>query len=530
MKKTAQLWTLVAACLVGCGEAALHPVVRDRDHDAGAPAQECSPCVFPDAPILVTTPGAAGVPSDIAARFAASAAGSDEAGPCLIEPESGSLFPKNWLRPRFRWRPLPAQTVVELRLRVDVEPNELVVYTTESSWTMDAAMWAALSQSAPGHPISMSVRSLSLDDPSSLPVGGAAGTFHIAPVPAPGSIVYWSIDATTGRTALNAFQIGQEHFATVVRPRSGHCVGCHTSTPDGEYVAFSDSDNPDGQIASIAIRSSRDGVSEPPFLTAAARALLARRNQHLAVFSPAHWRSGARIALSLLNLRLVWTDLEASSRDPGVGWGALVHDGDPGPVAAWPSWGHDGRFVVYASGEGTIAGGVLSNADIYLVPYDSVRRGGTAVAIAGASDTAANEFYPTLSPDDELLAFSRVGSGEGTSYNNPKSELYALALDQEEPVRVAANDPPSCQGTTSPGVTNSWPKWAPDATVTGGKTYYWLTFSSTRGGGVPQLYVTPIVREGAGALETFPALYLWNQSPEQGNHTPAWDSLKFAFQ
>jgi hypothetical protein len=515
--------------LAACGQAALHPVVREPD--AGADTPGCPTCVFPLDPIIVTTPGAAVVPPDIASRFDAGGADAGSAGgPCLVEPEPGSLFPRNWLRPRFRWSPLPARTVVELRLKVDVEPNELVVYTTGTSWTMDVAMWAALSESAPGHPIAMTVRSLSLDG-AGPPAAGTTGAFTIAPVSAPGSIVYWSINAATGNTALDGFQIGQETVGTLVRPRAGRCVGCHTSTPDGEFVMFSDADMPDGQHASLAIRSSRDGVSEPPFLTTAGRALLGRRNQHLGVFSPAHWRTGEHIALSLLNLQLVWTDLEAPSLDPGVGWGALIHEGDPGPVAAWPSWSHDGRFVVYASGQGTIAGGVLSNADIYRVPYDDAQRGGTAVAVQGASDPTANEFYPTLSPDDEVLAFSRVGAADGTSYNNPKSELYVLPLAETTPTRVAANDPSSCQGTKSPGVTNSWPKWAPDATVTGGKTYYWLTFSSTRGGGVPQLYVTPIVREGdGGALETYPALYLWNQSPLQGNHTPAWDNLTFSIQ
>jgi hypothetical protein len=519
----------LAAVLVGCGEAALHPVVRNPD--AGTDTSTCGTCVFPASPIIATTPGAAAVPDDIAARFGAPDGGLATGGPCLVEPEPGSLFPKNWLRPRFRWSPLPAGTVVELRLAVDVEPHELVVYTAGTSWTMDAETWAALSQTAPGHPISMTVRSLRPGASPAVPSLGTTGTFTIAPVPAPGSIVYWSINATTGGTALNGFQIGQENVVPVVRPPSGRCVGCHTSTPDGEYVAFSDADTPDGQYASIAMRSSRDGVTEPPFLTSAGRTLLARRNQHLAVFSPAHWRTSEHIALSLLNLQLVWTDLEAESVDPGVGWGALIHEGDPGPVAAWPSWSHDGRFVVYASGQGTIAGGVLSNADIYRVPYDDAQRGGTAVAVAGASDPAWNEFYPTLSPDDELLAFSRVGADDGTSYNNVKAELYVLPLDQMTPTHVAANDPSSCQGTKSPGVTNSWPKWSPDATTTGGKTYYWLTFSSTRGGGVPQLYVTPIVRDGgSGALETYPALYLWNQSPLQGNHTPAWDSLQIPIQ
>src|SRR5262245_27182437 len=32
-------------------------------------------------------------------------------GPCLYEPELGSLFPNNWLRPRFRWTALPGQNL-----------------------------------------------------------------------------------------------------------------------------------------------------------------------------------------------------------------------------------------------------------------------------------------------------------------------------------------------------------------------------------------------------------------------------------
>ena len=89
--------------------------------------------------------------------------------------------------------------------------------------------------------------------------------------------------------------------------------------------------------------------------------------------------------------------------------------------------------------------------------------------------------------------------------------------------RLSANDPDQCASVTSPGLTNSWPKWSPEATTFGGKTYYWLTFSSTRGaGGKPQLYVSPVVVEG-GVPTTYPALYLWNQPVDEANHTPAWD-------
>jgi hypothetical protein len=144
--------------------------------------------------------------------------------------------------------------------------------------------------------------------------------------------------------------------------------------------------------------------------------------------------------------------------------------------------------------------------------------------IPGASTTEFNEYYPTIAPDDELIAFNRVVSGT-SSYNASSAEVFVIPAAGGSPVRIAANDPPACSGRTSPGVTNSWPKWAPSAQSSGGRTFYWMTFSSTRGpGGNPQLYVTPVVDEG-GTLRTYPALYLWNQPPAENNHTPAWDDF-----
>jgi hypothetical protein len=108
-------------------------------------------------------------------------------------------------------------------------------------------------------------------------------------------------------------------------------------------------------------------------------------------------------------------------------------------------------------------------------------------------------------------------------YDAPKAEVFVLPAEGGTPQRIAANDPPACSGKASPGVTNSWPKWAPEAKTVNGKTYYWLIFSSKRGAGSnPQLYVTGVVAEG-DTLTTYPALYLWNQPEAENNHTPAWD-------
>jgi hypothetical protein len=518
----ALVFALLAAG-AACGDTALRPITHT---DAGTGIGPCTVCAdFPEKPIVIQPASGTPIPANIATMFGAPGTGLATGGPCLIEPQVGSLFPKNWLRPRFRWKPPPAGTVVELRLHIDVEKNDLVVYTTADSWTMDAPLWRSLSRNAADHDIAVSVRSLDRAAAAAAPAQGTHGTFAIAPVDAPGSIVYWAIKSH-GETALNGFQIGEESTIEAIAPAPGRCVGCHSSTPDGAYVAFSDADTGDGQFASLALRSGRDGT-EPPFLTASGRTLLARRNQHLAAFSPGHWKTGDHVALSLLNLHIVWTDLEATSTDMGVGWGPLTLDGDPGPVAGGPSWSHDGTFVVYASGRGTNNGGLLFGADIYRVPYAD-HAGGTAVPVAGASDLTWNEFYPTLSPDDQLMAFSRAPNDAHDSYNNAQSEVFVVPARGGVATRVAANDPCPCLGNHSPGVTNSWPKWAPDATVTGGKVYYWLAFSSTRGeSGRPQIFVTPIVRvDSLGSVVTYPALYLWNQAPGEGNHTPAWDRFQ----
>ena len=144
---------------------------------------------------------------------------------------------------------------------------------------------------------------------------------------------------------------------------------------------------------------------------------------------------------------------------------------------------HDGSQVVYVSAT-SITDGRLANgpADLYSIPYAN-RAGGAATPLPGGSDPAATEFYPSFSPDDAFVAFTRL-AGNGSSYSNPASEVYVVPFAGGAggtAVRLAANDAAACQTTlASPGLTNDWPKWSPHATTANGKTYYWLTFSSKR--------------------------------------------------
>jgi hypothetical protein len=502
-------------------------------------------------------------------------------GPCLTEPEDGALFPNNWLRPRIRWSAPVAGTLHQVRLHSDKETNDLVVYTLQDHWTMPRAMWQGLAANVRDAPISVSVRSLG--------GGETMVSFTIAPVPAPGSIVYWATNpADHGApkptsSSLQGFAPGDEGTVTTLGVpdvqmqtrgqnnglRAVTCIGCHNSTPDGESVAFLD--NYPWSMAIAGVLPGRTGLL-PPYVTPGGTDTIRQPGMGIFSFSKAHWGPGDRIIVAPYYLdmpcgqyrqtdpsvRLAWLDVEAPPVDNGCPvegkhFGILARTGDA-RGAANPTWSHDGATIVYSS---TTAGqdGRLATgpSDLYSVPYNAAPNamgmsrgmGGAATPLPGASEAGFAEYYPTFSPDDALVVFDRVPAGE-VMYANPDAELFVVpapgAASAPGPVmaaRLVANDPPQCSGKASPGVNNHWAKWAPDAVVAPGTTkkYYWLIFSSNRYGTPPvvandksvvqvsQLYVTAIVVDGP-TMTTFPAIYLWNQNAATLNTTPAWDPFK----
>ncbi len=494
---------------------------------AGASPLPCRPCDdFPSDPIIVasTDPTVPGASTDAPDHFDPSL-GTGTSGPCLVEPEDDVLFPQNWLRPRFRLIPPNAagSYLFEIRVHAPAEANDLVVYTTASSWTMPKPMWTNLAAHAVDQGITVSVRSAEYaSGQTAMPQVGSTSTFSIAPAPAPGTIVYWT---TAHGSAIKAFAVGDEQVAQVLEARQtkGQCLGCHSPTPDGKYVGFSLSDDEiNGEPARLELRSSDGGGSEPPFMSDAARELLARTRQDTPTFSAAHFNPADHIVLSTLNGELIWTDLEATGVEQGTGWGVLSHAGDP-RRAAGLSWSHDGSRVVYVSSTAPWET-ATADGDLVAIPYAD-KQGGDAVPVLGASDPTFNEYYPAFSSDDRLLAFDRVSNGL-PSDNNPASELFIVPSAGGKSVRLRANDPPACQPQASAGASNTYAKWAPYASTVGDKTYYWLAFSSTRNdNSLPQLYLTAVVLN-RGALSTHGALYLWNQPADEGNHSPAWGAYE----
>jgi hypothetical protein len=543
-----------------------------------------------------------GVSHDAAGMFGAP---SGAAGPCVTEPENGALFPNNWLRPRVR---VPGSTgILKITFHADMEANDLVAYTSAETWALPKDVWTKLAHHVVEQDVSITVQT---------PAGGATTVkFQVAPVGAGGSMVFWAANpAAAGKTGvenmdpatlvddsmLMGFTVGDESTIATLKitdvdqqvalqsgkTQGSHCIGCHTGTPDGDYVAFVDA-WPWG-AAFAGVKPGLTGQVLPGFAggpctdwnnCTAPKTFVQYPWNGPMTFSPAHWAFDdvsekiGIIATQVQDItmpwgqgspnwqpgRLAWVDLKSTATTTtngqvnptrGVAFDYLKTTGDPHPAAAFPTWSHDGSSIVYVSvacpnpgqtnGCGTQDGRLYKGAaDLYQIPYAD-KAGGSATPVAGASTPDNEEYYPAFSPDDRLIAYTRVPAGQ-EMFANPSAEMWLVPHQTgAQPQRLAANDPPKCSGKMSPGVNNHWPKWSPDRATVGTQTYYWIIFSSNRYGLPPvtttangqtktvqvsQLYITAVVADETSISTKYPAIYLWNQPQSRLNTTPAWDNF-----
>jgi hypothetical protein len=492
---------------------------------------------FPTNPVVDPS-----LPSNIATLFGDPDAGT-AAAPCIAEPAADAMIPKNWT-PLFLEYAAGGANVYEIRVTVDNQKNPGIYYVPTATYTLDQNLWKSLAAHSAGHDMNVSVRGGTLANQQVTNVTAeSTSTVHIAPVDAPGSVVYWS---STGGTAFKGFTVGDLTSKTVLTPATAGassandgtttCVSCHTSSPDGTYVIYTrDTASSRAIDARTVVGAAAPNSAD---FSPSALALLGRDHQGAPLLNVNHYSASDAIAISVLynptatgspNYELVWTNLHAPDMS---GFGVLARTGEPRPGIASPTWRHDGTAIAYVSsdsaGEAVVSNG---NMDIYKVPYNN-HAGGAATPFQGASDPNYHEFYPVYSPNDTLLAFNRTDNTPPNSYNQPAAELFIVAGGGGSALRLRANDPPTCTTLKSPGLTNAWPRWAPQSQANGSLNYYWIVFSSKRRpatGLNPQLYVAAVVTKVVNNVESiyadYPAVYVLSQDPTQNNHTPAWDNF-----
>jgi len=403
---------------------------------AGAPAPTFAD--FPATPIV--DPSA---PPNAAALFDGSAPRSGGA-PCVTAPVAGTLMPRNWLRPRFELNATSGENLFEIDLSVGGFAHTLRIFTANPAYALDAATWNALRASVIDKPITVTMRALTLGTGGTVqlaPSAPATSSFTIAPVEAPGKIVYWALadDMGTKVGSLKGFGIGEESVENVLIPSqvqtrasNDTCIGCHAATPDGNSVGFNmGPNNYFNQLANVT--ASAVGTT-PSYATPAALATM-QTLHGIPTYSMSHWSDGDRVALLSDTGTLHWVEVDGTTS------GTLARTGDAGK-ATEPSFSHDGKNIVYASATAIVDGRLDTGpADLYAVPYQN-RAGGTATPLPGASDANFTEYYPAFSPDDTFVAFTRVPGAE-SAYSNPHAEVYLVPFNGGlggTALRLLAND------------------------------------------------------------------------------------------
>jgi hypothetical protein len=341
--------------------------------DGSAPQPTCKTLTRPCAMACTDFPTAsvidANTPMNAATYF--NAADGAGAGPCLVDPQPGTLIPQNWLRPRFMVQPAAGQNLFQITLNSTRQANPYVIYTSSSSWTMPKKVWDALRGDSWGDVVNVKIRGVNTG-------GGAptsvSGTFTIAPSLAGGSMIYWaaigdkaaSLDPTgvvlkPAMSWLEGFAPGDESVATTLTTdqvqlklyrdgaatlKSGgavECIGCHSAAPDGNSVTFIDTYPWPGSTASVAPVAQADGGftngQTPTWLTPGGEVVLSLPWLGATTFSKADW-ANEKVVVSSFGCGPVATAAGIYSQmncqgqpNGGLMWGDLAAPG-AGPSPA----------------------------------------------------------------------------------------------------------------------------------------------------------------------------------------------------
>jgi hypothetical protein len=376
-------------------------------------------------------------------------------GVCVLEPQlsngttPGALFPRNWLRPRFRWASSSNETLWEVRLENEDQPDPLRAYTRDTQWILPAEIWAKMKTLQ--KPTTVTIRGIG-------PTGtitGAQGTFSIAPADAGGSMVFWATTSslvTQTSSRLMGFAVGNEGVVptlsatqvtgttnipgedgalargfyacggdaprpTCTGPNDPNpaccvptgfefgqveCVGCHVSTPDGKAVIFTDN-WPWNKVAA-SIEPGLAGTL-PSTVTQYASDMMKQPWLGMQALSPAHFSTavgGERMLVTSYGARANPGTTPFVAQQPtahSLAWFDLAAE-DPTPLTVFPEAFSDNPY-----GDGSLN-----------LRQTEVGAGfGTAWGLIATTGETRNAVTPTWSTDGAEIAYvsTDVASTDG---------------------------------------------------------------------------------------------------------------------
>ncbi|HVV49740.1 MAG TPA: hypothetical protein VHO06_08785 [Polyangia bacterium] len=386
--------------------------------------------------------------------------------------------------------------------------------------------------------------------------------------PAPQQI--WTDDG--GPNSAPAYQGGPQSFVASTGQYGGHCIGCHSISNDGKYMALGlgGSSTYNGSnwalidIAAQALDNINPTASTDPNSSPTSDPSDYWKKFRKDAFGvETAWGPNSDIVVTMYK-----AEMYLNSVTPGTGTATIAQTGLALPNSARaidpyhsdPFWSHDGKYLVYTSFN------TPGPADMYDVGgLDGDLKTGGQIAIADATKESitddarvlvprqpgVTDYYPCVSEDSNWIVYNQSSCGSNPNatdvaydgpgayggqvcdgYDDSSAKLWLVAPDGTGNIRLD-----NANGGDI-NYDNSWPRFSPDYGSFRGGTLYWIAFSSRRPYGTqintgdlsttqPQLWFAGVsVGEIVASDPSFAPVWLPGQNTSQstpnGNHVPQW--------
>lgn len=432
-------------------------------------------------------------PAGAEAAFSEGTTEDASLSPTLVYPPNEATVPRNLGTLDAHWtHEGVASDVYEVSLISEFANVHAYVGNEASSFAFTPAEWRLVSTGSVS--VDVVVRGASTSTPGTVGTSTRA-RLALTDQDLEGGLYYWASRSSVEGAPSGIFR---HDFANPDQPAEAfytnqtesRCVACHVLSRDGTKMAIT-YDGGDGESALIDVSSRTPQTST------------------------GRWNFGSYSpdASQLLTARQGVLNI----RDANTG--APIVTVPAGAGASHPDWSPSGASIVYSLPNTRTSDWSFSAGSIVRMPYEDLAFGATVTLVS--TDGTTNNYYPSVSPDDQWVSFNRSTED---AYDDLSASLWAVGIAGGTPIELA-------RANQSPNVTNSWPRWAPFAQSVQGERMFWLTFSSKRNFGTrlvsanrPQIWMTPFFpdRAARGEDPSGPAIWLPFQDLATNNHIAQW--------
>jgi hypothetical protein len=420
--------------------------------------------------------------------------------------------------------------------------SELVsvdVYAPTPAATLDAGPWRTIAETAAGDTLRFTVEGLAQAAPENKFASSMTTITMSTDTIDNTAIYYWASDQ--GQVMSQVF--GAPEPPSVVK---GNCTSCHTVSRSGSRIGYSRCINNLCGNNNLAVGFLTYDSATQTWTENVNADNLAIRGSYLSfapVGNPFPDDTRAVAAVTRNNGTMALYDADTGAEVPSNLAVANITDATMTHSALMPDWSSDGNTVVYTSAyPGQWID--LTNGRIATMSYSyagGAHTFGTPQLIVSdpitlANGTYNNFFFPSFSPDNQVIVFNAARSQWRSAGTYARDAGQRLMLTT--PTGAWKQDLTAANGgLVDADVT--WAHWAPTVS----NEYYWIVFSSERDYGhrttqatspasckqnkvqqCKQIWLTAIARNKLnGTIDpSAPPMWLPGQAPLANNISPYW--------